>query len=256
MPANSKRNDASCARWISGLPIVFVLVFFLLWALACSKSPDASKSSEPQPNPIRGSDSPPMLPVIAKGTPTSAEMKQNPPPPKTEEVLEAMARVFDKAASLDESHAPSFVVGDFNGDGWEDVAVVAKAGDGSLTEINSELANWTLEDPRAVTDASKEGAGQMLRPRAVKAEKTDSLLAIIHGIGPQGWRNREARQTFLLRNGVGKNIVVRSSNNLPRLAGNPRLPPFRGDAISETLNGRGGIIFWTGAKYAWYLTSN
>jgi len=31
---------------------------------------------------------------------------------------------------------------------------------------------------------------------------------------------------------------------------------LRGDAISQTLGGRAGILFWTGAKYAWYSPEN
>ncbi|HBB97971.1 MAG TPA: hypothetical protein DC054_21525 [Blastocatellia bacterium] len=170
-------------------------------------------------------------------------------------MVDALARVFDKAVSLDEAHAPSFVVGDFNGDGSEDLAIVTKANENSLAEINNELANWILEDPRAIPIPGSKAANELQRPKPVKVEKTDSLLAIIHGVGAQGWRNSEARQAFLLRNGGGTKILVRSINDLRRDPATPRLPPLRGDAISETTNGRQGLIFWTGAKYAWSATA-
>jgi len=167
-----------------------------------------------------------------------------------------MARVFHETASLDETQAPSFVVGDFNGDGSEDLAVVSKESETSLGEINNELANWILEDPRTVPIPGTKAANELQRPKPVKVEKTDSLLAIIHGVGPQGWRNREARQAFLLRSGAGTNIMVRFASDLRSDSSNSKLPPFRGDAIRETINGRHGLIFWTGAKYAWSFTRN
>jgi hypothetical protein len=34
----------------------------------------------------------------------------------------------------------------------------------------------------------------------------------------------------------------------------PKLPRLRGDTISETFGGKEGILFWTGAKYAWHAS--
>jgi hypothetical protein len=89
----------------------------------------------------------------------------------------------------------------------------------------------------------------LLKPKTVKAERNDQLLAIIHGVGPQGWRNAEARQSFLLRNAAGINATLQTAAKLREMPLNSNLP-LRGDAISETVNGHRGLIFWTGAKYA------
>jgi hypothetical protein len=164
-------------------------------------------------------------------------------------VVAAIARVFNSAATADRDGAPNFVVGDFNGDGAEDVAVVTKPNEAALPEINHELANWTLEDPREVTAAAAKTGNPSARPKAVKAERNDRLLAIIHGIGPQGWRHPEARQAFLLRNAAGTNVTVQMARP-PESPANSN-SQLHGDAISETLNGQRGFIFWTGAKYAW-----
>jgi len=174
------------------------------------------------------------------------------PPPKLDEVREAVVRVFVKAAALDESHTPSFVVGDFNGDGSEDLAVVITASEGSLAEINNELANWILEDPRTVPIPGTSPSKRTVPGKPVKVVKGDTLLAIIHGVGARGWRNREARQTLLLRNGAGSNMIVQSARTLQGGADKTRLPRLRGDAISQTIGGKPGLLFWTGAKYSWY----
>jgi len=235
----------------------FVASAFLLSSFACSKTVETPKSAEPEARAITNSSSPtPSLVALGRATPTPAGPSESPRPPEADEVIEALARVFNKTVSLDETRAASFVVGDFNGDGSEDLAVVSKANESSLPEINNELANWILEDPRAIPIPGSKAANELQRPKPVKVEKTDSLLAIIHGVGAQGWRNREARQSYLLRNGAGTNILVRSAGELQRDSANSRLPPLRGDAISETMNGRHGLIFWTGAKYAWSPTGN
>jgi hypothetical protein len=235
----------------------FVASALLLSALACGKSVETPKSAEPEARAITSSSSPtPLLVALGQATPTPAGPAESPRPPKADEVVDALARVFNKSVSLDETRAQSFVVGDFNGDGSEDLAVVTKPNESSLPEINNELANWILEDPRAIPIPGSKAANELQRPKPIQVEKTESLLAIIHGVGAQGWRNREARQTFLLRNGAGTNMLARSIADLRREPTTPRLPPLRGDTISETMNGRRGLIFWTGAKYSWSFTGN
>jgi hypothetical protein len=214
--------------------------------IACSKSPDQQKTSELQPTPITSSSAAPSFPALAQATQPNEKA-----PPKTDEVTEAVARVFDKSVKLDQNHAPAFLVGDFNGDGSEDIAVIAKAGDDAVAQLNDELANWTLEDPKEIPIPGTPAANQLVRPKTVKVEKSDALLAIIHGAGPQGWRNRDARQAYLLKNAVGTSAAAQSAEALRSLSSKQNLPPLRGDAISEAINGRRGLIFWTGAKYAW-----
>jgi hypothetical protein len=170
--------------------------------------------------------------------------------PEFEEVANAIARVFGKSATIDQSRPPVFLVGDFNGDGSQDLAVVTRANDDALPEINNALANWTLEDPHEVPLPGAKPAEPPRPPKTVKAERNDQLLAIIHGEGPKGWRNTEARQAFLLRHAAGVNATLQMAAKLRESLANSNLAA-RGDAISETLNGHRGVIFWTGAKYAW-----
>jgi hypothetical protein len=80
------------------------------------------------------------------------------------------------------------------------------------------------------------------------------MLAIVHGVGSQGWRNPEAKQTFLLKNGVGSDMETQTLKSLRTGKYKQRLPPLRGDGIKETVRGKAGLILWTGAKYAWYST--
>jgi len=34
-----------------------------------------------------------------------------------------------------------------------------------------------------------------------------------------------------------------------------KLPTLRGDVLNETIGGKAGFVFWTGAKYAWFSVS-
>jgi hypothetical protein len=206
--------------------------------VACGGSPQATRNPEGQPQPIAA----PSIPVIARTTPTPAQ--PNNPPAKPDEVNEVVARVFSKAAKIDSDYAPSFLVGDFNGDGSEDIAIVVKPSPDSLAEINNEFSNWTLEDVREPKQASK--------PQLPKAEKTDTLLAIIHGVGANGWRNREARQAFLIRNAVGTNPRVESVTSRALDPSPTSRLPAKSDVIQETINGHVGLIYWAGARYALY----
>jgi len=134
------------------------------------------------------------------------------------------------------------VAGDFNGDGSEDLAVVARSRAGKLTRINHELANWTLQDSLAPPpDAS--GAP----PPRVTVRQKDVLLAVIHGHGATGWRNPEARQSYLVRNSPARPRVIQDVRGLAQ-AGSPRL---RGDVIVDAMPGRPGFLYWSGSRYVW-----
>ncbi len=217
----------------------------------CAKSSESAKTAELQPHAITN-----QTPAAAASSRLSAaalasQTKPAAAPPTKDQVVQAVARVFDRAVTLDESHGPAFVVGDFNGDGSEDLAVITKSDERWLPEINNELANWTLEDPKTVPIPGTTSAEQLTPPKPAKAKRDNFLLAIIHGVGAEGWRNREARQTFLLVDGVGTNISVLPASKTA-IVSKDKLGPLKGDAITETLDGHSGIIFWTGAKYSWW----
>src|SRR5215510_14255747 len=69
------------------------------------------------------------------------------PPPTNDDIKEALDRVFKGAVVAENNDKPGYILGDFNGDGSEDLAIWVKPLPERIAEINDELANWTLVDP-------------------------------------------------------------------------------------------------------------
>lgn len=124
-----------------------------------------------------------------------------------------------------------------------------------LAEINSEFANWIVADPKKVSafDPKKAVQPPPAESGPVKVGPGDTLLAIIHGHGPDGWRDREATQSYLLRNAAGEGLrVVPLKDFPPALRVKERGANSRADIISETLAGEPGFLYWATGKYAWH----
>lgn len=153
------------------------------------------------------------------------------PQPTEAELRDAIKRIYEDNVTIDNSQPTFFVTGDFNGDSSEDVAIVVKPAKGKLAELNSEYVNWILEDPQVSVGEKKP------RTARVPIGHNDLLLAVIHGYTREGWRNALATQTYLLKNAVAKEFAAQAFH--------------KGDVIREKLRGSDGIIYWTGAKYAW-----
>jgi hypothetical protein len=197
--------------------------YFLLVALCVVSS--ACHSSKVEPRSAAAPAPATKEPVYKPGLqPTEAELR------------EAIKRNYEDAVTIDNNRSQHFLVGDFNGDNSEDIAVVVRPGKGKLRELNGEYVNWILDD--------------LHRPKAISIGSSDVLLAVIHGHEREGWRNTMARQTYLLKNAVGDEFMKQAGRELNK--NNKALPRLLGDVIREKLDGTAGIIFWTGAKYAWH----
>jgi hypothetical protein len=171
-----------------------------------------------------------------------------PAPPSPAGIDDKLARIFRDSVELARSNRTPALVGDFNGDGSEDIAFAVRPTASGLEEINSEVSNWILAEPQKVAPPDPhEAVRQLPPPVRVRAGRGDLLLAVIHGYGDAGWRSPAAQQTYLLREAVGRGLKVKSKQEASRRL-NLRL---RGDVIDEELAGSHGVLEWTGATYAW-----
>ena len=165
------------------------------------------------------------------------------PPPDLNAAQEAVKHVFKESVLIDTSRNPNFVVGDFNGDLSQDIAVVLKPAPEKISDLNEEFPNWILRD----LAGSKQPGSPRLRVAA-----NDALLAVIHGYGAKGWRDPQATQTFLLKNAVGTGLEVHQAKNMVTANEGKKIPRLRGDVIGEVLGSSSGYLYFAGATYSWY----
>jgi hypothetical protein len=161
-------------------------------------------------------------------------------------VRQLVARTFGSSVAL-AGDAPQYVSGDFNGDGSEDVAVLVRPAGGKLEEINGADANWIIRDPHKVFLPAP---GQRVitleaHPKPETVEANDVLIAMIHGVGPEGWRGQQTQQIFLLRNVAESSPVTEHPAQLP-------WQPQKAAVLRETSQHAPGYIYWVGTMYAWH----
>lgn len=192
---------------------------------------------------------------IAVATPqpapaAEATPAQKLPPPTQAEVKSAFQRVFGD--DLVARYGPdSFIVGDFNGDQSEDIAIVARPAPGKIEDVNSELSNWIIQDANSAF-IPPPNEKVVLPPAKQRPQigRDEEILAIIHGFGLQGWRNPDARQAYLVKNAAAK--FVGTAPSLSQKAIRAMKLPVETEIIKELRNNRKGFLFWTGGNYAWH----
>ena len=175
------------------------------------------------------------------------------PPPTPGEVQATVARVLGSDVFVIGGDKPVALMGDFNGDTYPDLAVAVKPASDKLDDINAELANWLVENPRHsyVAPRNKSTVTLPPSPKPEKVRAGETLLVVVHGYGPKGWRDPLAGQTYVLRQAAGKMLqVAKPSSELAKDFG--EFPSAR-DVIAENLSGKHGVIYWTGAAYAWHV---
>jgi len=202
----------------------------IAFALAARRGRDGATELEPHV-PRSGPVTPPPF-VAALPAPTASEVEAG------------LRRAFGDAVRP--AGALRSLVGDFNGDGAEDVAVPVSPLPDRLAEINDGLANWRIQDALATPDPKASPSEVAVRPQEV-------LLAVVHGHGPRGWRDEQARQCYLIHHGTGAPLEARPRTELLRYARRlPDEPRLAGDVILASMGSRPGFVYWTGARYAWH----
>jgi hypothetical protein len=220
----------------------------ILWLFIATATVAIFGCAQPPPEPVSEKKEEPVMPSLPPQDTQTPDPKKMPklPPPRPAEIKEAVERVFQKAAIVDTSRNPYFLVGDFNGDASQDLSVIVKPAEGKLSEMNQEYPSWMLKDP------FNPNLPPQLRKEPLRVEEKDLLLAVIHGYGPNGWRNPEATQTYLLKNAVGSGIDTHTTNSTLTTNKGKKTPKLYGDTITQVLDGTPGYLYYTGASYAWY----
>jgi hypothetical protein len=129
--------------------------------------------------------------------------------------------------------------------------VIVRPARGKLTEINSELANWTIQDADKVF-VSSPGQRVMRMEKAAPAKmmEKEPVLAIVHGYGAQGWRDSAARQAYLVKHAAV--TFQGAAPSVSQKAVRAMHLPVETEIIQAVRGGKEGFLFWTGGSYAWH----
>jgi hypothetical protein len=92
-------------------------------------------------------------------------------PPTDPEVRTAIQRLFGDDVQPESNPRVRFAAGDFNADASQDLLVAVKPVKEKLPELNSDLANWTIQNPRHTHVAPSRRHGV---PSVPALEKADS----------------------------------------------------------------------------------
>ena len=181
-------------------------------------------------------------------------------PPELPEVEAAVKRIFHDLVTVDTSHSPAFVSGEFNGDSWQDLAVVVRAGktETAYRQLNDEYPNWTIIDPTTLKLPDPDSGVNVIptEERRPRINKGETLVAVIHGYNEEGWRNPKAFQSYLLKGVAGTGLAAEQTAAVYGAIKDRRKLLFRGhQVIADKIGGRNGVLFWAGGTYAWFADS-
>jgi hypothetical protein len=197
-----------------------------------------------QPGRVKQVEAPPTQTALMTPSQQNAALPPSiVPPPKPKELQDVVKRIFKESVVIDNGSASNFVVGDFNGDQSQDLAVVLKPVPAKLPALNENFPAWIVRDPFVPFRPG-------MAPLRIKENET--LLAVIHGYGPDGWRDPQATQTYLLKNAVGANFETQDKSMFMAANSGRKLPRLRGDLIAEVLRGTSGYLYYDDSTYSWY----
>lgn len=169
--------------------------------------------------------------------------------PTASEVTESIRKNFGSQVKVITESPPYYLLGDFNGDGFRDIAVTVNP-EGAQQEIKNAGVKYLDVDPSSETN------GQELS--VTDAEfKYCVGVAIMHGTADGPVLEKPGAKYLFYECFVPFKLIPRSTK-LRRFRGEKQPPPkLRGDAIYLYLErDAASVVYWTGQTYRGYYQSH
>ena len=129
--------------------------------------------------------------------------------------------------------------------------MIARPAASKLDDVNNELANWTIQDAdKAFIPPPGKKVVVPPKQERPRVEPGEQVLAIIHGFGPTGWRNPDARQAYIVKHAAAS--LQGTAPSISQKAIRAMKLPVETEIIKEIRNNKKGFLFWTGGAYAWH----
>jgi len=191
---------------------------------------------------------------------------QNPPTQRAklneEEVITLLSLEFSGLFKIDDQHiSPSYLVGDFNGDGIQDIAISVQLNrQVSAADKSKPLFSFEKAPGPGPSTVGEQGSDSGFAIGDLVRYQDLAILAVIHGSKNKGWNESQPEQRFVIVDAwhLGKKLMSLYRGKLkPTPYGDePRIiqpPEFFGDAILMLdQTNTGTAVYWDGARYRWY----
>lgn len=168
--------------------------------------------------------------------------------PSESEVRESIAKNFGSKLKVITESPPYYLLGDFNGDGFRDIAVAVNP-EGAREEIKNAGVKYLDVDPGSETNGRELNLSDAEFKYCVG-------VAIMHGTAEGPVLQNPGAKYFFYQCFIPFKLVPRSTK-IRRFRGLKQPPPtLKGDAIYLYLEtDAASVVYWTGRTYRGYYQS-
>ena len=159
-----------------------------------------------------------------------------------ERILSVVNQALGSSAQVEAGDAPYYLLGDFNGDGNQDLAVLVRVESGR-EELKARHVKYIDTDPFSERNGSELNPLTDMRPYCLG-------ILVLHGAS-QSWHDKFINPPYIFNDCFSQFRVVKRQDRVQRGAESKgKTPVLRGDAIQLDLETGGQtLVYWDDETY-------